>query len=224
MILYTTKYCPFTLRIHLLLALKNLDYEVVDPDRIGPQEFKNRVPEGRVPALVTDEGQVLVESECICEYLEERYPEKPAYPKDLVERAELRKWARRADIDISNSLTPLFMMDRWGESPVLLEEAKAGFKDKFEAVERQFGDGPYILGQNLTHADGAWLTMLHLAKRMLEKYGLEDPIEHLPKLRAYRKALSENAVVRPLEETYVAAVAALMTTTKPEAKEIAESV
>ena len=44
-----------------------------------------------MPFLELDGGRRLAESEVICEYLEEAYPQKPLLPKDPFERAKVRE-------------------------------------------------------------------------------------------------------------------------------------
>jgi len=52
-------------------------------------EMLRRSPMGKVPYLDID-GQHLCESQVICEYLEEQYPQTPLYPKDALARARVR--------------------------------------------------------------------------------------------------------------------------------------
>ena len=204
--LYTTRACPFTARIKIVVALKKLEVELVDPSEIGPEQFSQDVPEGRIPALVMEDGQILVESESICEYLEERYPERSVYPEDLIERAELRKWSRRADIDLGQCFVPFQMMQSMGKSQALVDDIEERFEKTLDMIERQLGEGPYIMGHRLTHVDGVWLTRLHVTEQMYKAYGMGDPFESLPKLQAYRRALSDDAIVKPIEDCYLAAL------------------
>ena len=204
--LYTTRACPFTARIKIVVALKELEVELVDPSEIGLEQFSLDVPERRIPALVMEDGQILVESESICEYLEEKFPECPVFPDDLIERAELRKWSRRADIDLGQCFVPFQMMQSFGKSQALVEQVEEMFTKTLKMIERQLGEGPYIMGQRLTHVDGVWLTRLHVTEQMYRAYGMGDPFESLPKLQAYRQALSGNAIIKPIEACYVAAL------------------
>jgi glutathione S-transferase len=48
-------------------------------------------PNGVVPTLV-DDGVPIIESSVICEYLDEKYPQTPLMPTELVERAHTRAW------------------------------------------------------------------------------------------------------------------------------------
>ena len=53
-------------------------------------------PNGVVPTLVHN-GQPIINSFCINEYIDDAFPEPPLRPADLVERARMRYWAWTAD-------------------------------------------------------------------------------------------------------------------------------
>lgn len=57
-------------------------------------------PQGRVPALRTDDGALLIQSPAIIEYLEERYPQVPLLPDDLLARAQVRGVAAVIGCDV----------------------------------------------------------------------------------------------------------------------------
>ncbi len=48
-------------------------------------------PNGVVPTLV-DDGTPIIESSVICEYLDEKWPQPPLVPEDIVARARMRAW------------------------------------------------------------------------------------------------------------------------------------
>ena len=53
------------------------------------QEIKEFSPTGKVPALV-DEGHVVWDSLAMCEYLNDKFPEKKMWPTDIKQRAHAR--------------------------------------------------------------------------------------------------------------------------------------
>src|SRR5439155_23951455 len=57
-------------------------------------------PQGLVPALELDSGEVLAQSLAICEYLDEVVPEPPLLPADLLGRARVRGLAQLIACDI----------------------------------------------------------------------------------------------------------------------------
>lgn len=85
-------------RVRIALNLKGLPYEYASVHLLkdGGQQlapsFRMLNPELLVPVL-DDDGEVLVQSLAIIEYLEETRPEPPLLPRDAAERAYLRSVA-----------------------------------------------------------------------------------------------------------------------------------
>lgn len=99
--LYTYYRSTSSYRVRIALALKGLDYQALPVNLIAPPGGEHRQPaylalnpQGRVPALRTDDGALLIQSPAIIEYLEERYPQLPLLPDDLVARARFVVWRR----------------------------------------------------------------------------------------------------------------------------------
>jgi maleylpyruvate isomerase len=89
-------------RVRIALGLKGIDYEYASVHLLrggGEQhtaEFGAVNPQRQVPVLELSEGAQtlrLVQSIAIIEYLEERYPEPPLLPQNLLDRAHVRALA-----------------------------------------------------------------------------------------------------------------------------------
>src|SRR6266850_1392362 len=78
-------------KVRIALLEKGVPFEE-DPSCAPCQEdeFLARTPMGKVPFLELD-GTTLAESQVICEYLEETYPQKSLYPADPLARAKVRE-------------------------------------------------------------------------------------------------------------------------------------
>lgn len=91
-------------RLRIALALKGLtvDYLPVDLRREAhlQPDFKAVNPQGLVPALVLDDGQVLIQSPAIIEWLEETQPTPALLPADPLARARVRALAALVGCDI----------------------------------------------------------------------------------------------------------------------------
>jgi maleylacetoacetate isomerase len=90
-------------RARIALNLKGLAYEnafihLRRGDQSGP-EYLGVNPQGLVPALELD-GQTLIQSLAIIEYLDETYPEPPLLPRDAAGRARVRALAEIVACDI----------------------------------------------------------------------------------------------------------------------------
>jgi maleylpyruvate isomerase len=91
-------------RLRIALNLKGLpvDYVPVDlrTEQHAQPAFKAVNPQGLVPALERDDGQVLIQSPAIIEWLEETHPEPALLPRDPLERARVRALAAIVGCDI----------------------------------------------------------------------------------------------------------------------------
>ncbi|HEY3146460.1 MAG TPA: glutathione S-transferase family protein [Dongiaceae bacterium] len=91
---------PFAWKVWLALEHKGIAYTAkrlsFDKDETQSPEFLKINPRGKVPAIV-DDGFALYESNAICEYLEEKYPQNPLLPKDAKTRATVRRLVGEAD-------------------------------------------------------------------------------------------------------------------------------
>jgi len=104
-------------RLRIALNLKKLDYDnafihLRRGDQ-GQPEFLGVNPQGLVPALEVD-GQLLIQSLPIIEYLDETYPEPPLLPRDAAGRARVRALAALVACDIHplNNLRVLRYLQR----------------------------------------------------------------------------------------------------------------
>lgn len=90
-------------RVRIALNLKGLAYEYVAVDLRKEQHasagFKALNPQGLVPALV-HEGEVMIQSPAIIEWLEERYPAPALLPGSPEARARVRAMAAIVGCDI----------------------------------------------------------------------------------------------------------------------------
>ncbi len=103
MILYDCATAPSPRRARLLLAAKGIAYETVEIDlRNGEQlseAFRQINPQCTVPALRTEEGQVLTDNASIAAYLEARFPEVPMMGVTPADKAEIASWHWRCEFE-----------------------------------------------------------------------------------------------------------------------------
>jgi len=101
--LYSGPLSLFTAKVRIALDEKGLDYERVEvgwstAHRYEPHhpDVVRLNPKRQVPVLV-DGDLVVYDSTLIGEYLEERHPDPPLFPKDVAERARCRQQEAAAD-------------------------------------------------------------------------------------------------------------------------------
>ncbi len=104
--LYHFWLCPFSRKVRILLAEKDLDFEL-QFEKIWERraEFLGLNPAGQVPVLVEDDGSVLAESSAICEYLDEGYADVTFLGSDVQERAETRRLVAWFDLKFYAEVT-----------------------------------------------------------------------------------------------------------------------
>lgn len=96
--LYNAAHSTCSQKVRICLAEKHLPFEDIKldlgkgKDHLKP-EYLRINPNGVVPTLV-DDGNIIIDSSVICEYLDEKYPAVRLSPEDLVERAKMRAWMR----------------------------------------------------------------------------------------------------------------------------------
>ena len=125
--LYTYWRSTAAYRVRIALNLKGLDYEsipihlVKDGGEQHQAEYKAVNPQGLVPALVTEGGEVINQSIAIMEYLETTFPDISILPVDALGQAKTRAMAQMivSDIHPLNNLRVLNMLkNSWNQTQI----------------------------------------------------------------------------------------------------------
>lgn len=205
--LFQTYDSPFPTRVRLLLYAKGIEVEIIHPPGFHAsaqtkEEYLKVNPIGRVPTLVLDDGRALPESEVICEYLEDAYPEPSLRPADPWARARMRLLSRICDFYVVMAMVPLFDLSarsrrHWEAAKV--EAATGKLAEALAYLEDFIGEEGYAVGRSLTQADGAIMPQLVLANEWIpELFGTRPPLEELPKLAAYWRAIQTDPLAARL--------------------------
>jgi maleylacetoacetate isomerase len=167
-------------RVRIALNLKGLEYDgsfihLRRGDQSGA-DFLGVNPQGLVPALETD-GQILIQSLPIIEYLDETHPEPPLLPRDAAGRARVRGLAAIVACDIHplNNLRVLRYLTRsLGHDEAALEGwYNHWIDDGFRALERLLADDSRT--GRFCHGDMPGLADIALAPQVVnaERYRLD---------------------------------------------------
>jgi len=154
--LYAFPLSPFSAKARIALAEKGLDCEIVDvpTSRAGivskPAELLAINPRGQVPVLV--DGELgLYDSTVILEYLEDRFPAPPLYPRDVAGRARCRQLEDAGDDATSGPMVAL-VAEIWRKSDpaardaAKIADAKASLAALAERLERSLKGREYVCG------------------------------------------------------------------------------
>ncbi len=195
------KICPFVQRVTALLEAKGAGYDVEYID-LGnkPRWFLDASPNGQVPVLMTDDRQVLFESDAIVEYLDEVVA-PPISSNDPVKKAQDRAWSSLASkhylVQCSAQRSP---------DAQTLEERAAHLSTAFEKIEARFGEGRYANGDTMGMIDVAWLPLLHRAS-IIERQSGYDFLHDFSRVKRWQRNLlatgiAEQSVSEDFEERF----------------------
>lgn len=164
--LYANEISSATSRVRIALAMKGVQVDIVNVGILGDgaenrqADYLGINPQGLVPALQTDDGELLTQSLAIVEYLDERFPLPPLLPKDGAGRAFSRSIALAIASEIHALVPPrvaahLARIPGMGATGVVAWN-RHWILEGLGAVEARLAarrTGPYVAGNTPTIAD-----------------------------------------------------------------------
>jgi glutathione S-transferase len=177
---------------HILLHEIGLDHDAARVDLKAKtvedgSDYLKVNPKGAVPALQLDSGEVLTENAVILQYLGDRSGATDVLPPfGNFRRYRALEWANYITTELHKSFAPLF-------KPNASEETKKFFLDslgaKFDYVNRELGDGPFLMGDEMTIGDPYLFVMTGWADQFLG-------LDRWPNLKAFRERMLQRDSVR----------------------------
>jgi glutathione S-transferase len=174
--------------------------------------FAQSSPLGKIPFVETEYG-ALSESQVILEYLEERYPEKPMYPKDPFARAKCRELIQHLELNAEWVARRLYKESFFGGA--VSQEDKREAKERLPmglAAVAQFSCfSPYILGPSFTAADcAAYMHFLNIRITTQNIFGEDTLDRYFPGLTEYTHLMETRPHLRRVMAEREAALAAFL--------------
>ena len=193
--LFTAPLSMFGAKAWIALREKGVAFERVmvpfdKDDRYQPKhpEVLRINPKGQVPVLIDDDVE-LFDSTQILEYLEDRYPEPPLWPRDVVMRARARQLEMLADEVFFVQVVRLFpLQDDMQSEPA--RAACAACARHYEAMEALLAKADHLAG-DYSCADIA----LYMAHVFAERKGA-GMTDATPRLLAWRDRIGARPAVR----------------------------
>ena len=185
--LYTYFRSSAAYRVRIALNLKGLSYDampvhlVKEGGKHKTAEYRAVNPQMRVPALMLSNGDTLIQSLAIIEYLDEVFPDPALMPKDAIERARVRAVSQiiACDIHPLNNSSTLAYLRKLGHDQAAIDEWYVSWVTAgFEAVEALLRPGPYSFGSHVSIADLCLVPQVFNARRF------KVPVERFPKIAA----------------------------------------
>jgi maleylpyruvate isomerase len=163
-------------RTRIALNLKGLDYGQRAVPLTDNAQFSDAFlrlnPLGSVPALEID-GDVLIQSPAIIDYLEERFPAPPLLPREPAARQRVREVCNAIACDIHplNNLRVLrHLRQRLGQDDAGIREwyrhwIHTGFDGVEKLLARSSSTGRFCVGDAVTQADAYLIPQAYNATR-----------------------------------------------------------
>ncbi len=199
--LYTS---PRTCSLACAIALEEAgaNYELVQLDFPGGQqrspEYLAKNPKGRVPALETDKG-IITEVLAIMAFVAQIHPKAQLAPNDPFLFAQLQGFNSYLASTVHVGHAHNRRGARWSDDPAVIEALKIkvpqNMSDCFTLIENGMLQGPWVMGQQYTIADGYLFTIAG----WLGGDGVD--IAKFPRVHDHYKRMSERpAVQRAVEK------------------------
>jgi glutathione S-transferase len=165
-ILYDHPASANCLKVRILLRQLGLEFDTVTVDLFSGEtrrpEHLARNPDGRVPVLELDSGDLLPESAAILLYLAEGTPFLPSSP---LERARVHQWLFFEQNQVEPGLAVarfMALVGRVSKHPEVFADRLRQGRRALESLERGLVD-PFVAGSTYTVADTALYGYVHCA-------------------------------------------------------------
>ncbi len=161
--LYHFPLCPFSRKVQLVLGEKTIPY---DPITLYPwdagEEFRRLNPAGRVPVLHDSvRNWALIDSQAICEYLEETVATRPLIIGSARARAEIRRLTALFDESFFGDITGPLLHEKMRKRLVLrqspdsktLRETSRLLHEYLDYIDWLVDNRRWLAGEQLSLAD-----------------------------------------------------------------------
>lgn len=201
--LYSADMSPFAARCRLAVYAKGAPVDILPPPGGGLKspEYLAIHPLGKVPSLVTEDGTVIIESDVIVEFIEDRFPTPSLRPGGPETVARARMIARLADGMIGGPLGALFgQTNPATRDAAVVEDRLAKLDQGLGALNVFLSGDAWAAGPDMTIADCSVLPLLFYVRTMGFAFGRPDLMEKHGKVAAYFAAAQQNDHVRRVME------------------------
>ncbi|GMS93460.1 hypothetical protein PENTCL1PPCAC_15635 [Pristionchus entomophagus] len=151
--IYSNRFCPYSERALLYAAAKGFEVEIVNINlKEKPEWYFSKHPQGKVPAFERD-GEIVIESSIIPDYLDDIYPSSAILPTDPYEKAKQRIMLEQA-APVTTTFFGLYAVNKDKlEGEARFAKLKA-VEDALDGAEKLLKD-KYFGGSTAGYAD--WL-------------------------------------------------------------------
>lgn len=155
--MYTVYTIPGSCSSGITVLLEQLQLEYSAVKREDVPNYSDIVPTNQVPALKTEDGQIITEGAAIVLYLLEKH-NSPMLPADLGEKAEFLRWLMFDYATLHPAYSKMFAVSYRLEldddvKNKALETLAGAVADLWKIIDVQLADKKFITGDELTVVD-----------------------------------------------------------------------
>lgn len=182
---------------HIALTEAGIEFQPVKTDIRAKKledgsDYRAINPKGAVPALGLPEGELLTENAAILQFIGDLKPETGFLPPvGHMHRYRVLEWLTFVSTELHKGFSPLFKPDAGEETKAF---ARGNLEAKLDYADQAFGNGPYLMGDQLTLPDFYLFVMTGWAEMM----GLG--LDRRANLMAFRERMLKRLSVRQVLE------------------------
>jgi len=207
---------PYVTRVLMFSRLKGVEVPLEPvPGGGSPSspEYRALTPIGKIPALMVGD-QCIPESEVICEYIEDIYPEPSGFSADPLEKAQSRLISRITDLYVAPHTSTMFrQMNPATRDQQIVDTAAAEFAKAFGYLEHFMGPGPFCVAAEPSLGDCSLAPYIMLLKKTVFAAfadDVPDPTQGEGRLADWWQAIQGNAICKETIDEYGIAVDGFM--------------
>lgn len=213
--LYHLWLCPFARKVRIALSEKKLEFDlVIEKAWERRDEFLALNPAGEVPVLVehtdSEAPVAIADSNVICEYLDDAYPDPPLIAGDAYTRAEIRRLVAWFDLKFHREVTRNLVDEKINKrflglgapSSVAIRAGHTNLATHLAYIEYLMARHNWLAGKSFSLADIAAAAQLSCLD-----YTGDVPWEDYPEAKSWYARLKSRPSVRPLLADHIPGVA-----------------
>ena len=168
--LYDYKQAPNPRRVRMFMAEKGIEIETVQVNLMKLEQhseaYKKINPAGEVPTLQLDDGSCISQTNAICRYLEDIFPDRPLYGRTPLERAQVESQNHLIQMngivaggEAFRNASPNFKNraisgpHAYAQIPELAERGLLRIDNLFADLDKHFASQQYLVGDYFSAAD-----------------------------------------------------------------------
>ena len=168
--LYDYKQAPNPRRVRIFMAEKGIEIETIQVNLMKLEQhseaYKKINPAGEVPTLQLDDGSCISQTNAICRYLEDIFPDTPLFGRTPLERAQVESQNHfihmngiLAGTEAFRNSSPNFSNraisgpHAYAQIPELAERGLKRIDNLFTDLDKHFASQQYLVGDYFSVAD-----------------------------------------------------------------------